>query len=215
MEAYNHDTDLLRRSLEDHLDGIDKEHAQEIKRLFHAMSETLQTDGLTFLPTRTLFEAEFKRLSHKAGSYDLPLSILMMDIDHFKQVNDGPDGYIYNGKRYTGHDAGDCLLRDTGQLVIRTLRAGDVGCRWGGEEILICLPNTDQQGAVHAAERLRKRFQERTEHTVSIGVTEYPLHTPSLALNDLVRDADTAMYHAKNTGRNKVVLYTPGLARVK
>jgi diguanylate cyclase (GGDEF)-like protein len=133
--------------------------------------------------------------------YELPLSILMVDIDRFKSINDTH-----------GHAAGDRALVAVARVARDAMREPDVLCRWGGEEIVVLLPNTGIDGAAIAAERLRERI-ERLEIelptntvlrvTASIGVTNLRSQDTSDTLFDR---ADRAMYEAKSDGRNRVVV---------
>jgi diguanylate cyclase (GGDEF)-like protein len=157
-------------------------------------------DALTGLRTRRyakeLLSIEFLR----ARRYGTPLSVLMADIDHFKQVND-----TY------GHPAGDAVLRGVAEDLTRALRATDTAGRYGGEEILVVLPQNDPEGALVFAERWRSMVEESVfkspdrdeiQVTLSIGVATYEdkYETP----DDLVAAADKALYVAKDGGRNRV-----------
>jgi diguanylate cyclase (GGDEF)-like protein len=164
--------------------------------------EALATiDFLTGLYNRRHFEAlagiEFAR----AHRYMRPLSMLMIDVDHFKDVNDR-----------LGHAAGDIVLQDVAALCRANIRESDVVARVGGEEFAIMLPETTQSAAAQFAERLRAQigrhalviFGEKVRVTVSIGVAGC---APTAAgTQDLQRRADQALYDAKNTGRNKVAV---------
>ena len=125
-----------------------------------------------------------------------PVSLILLDIDHFKRVNDEH-----------GHDAGDSALRLLAGALREEVRGVDTAARYGGEEFAIILPQAGEEGALVVAERLRSRI-ERTEVpgvgciTASIGVATFPLHASSREL--LVTTADRALYQAKRTGRNRV-----------
>jgi diguanylate cyclase (GGDEF)-like protein len=157
------------------------------------------TDELTGLDNRrhfyALLEAEFKRsLRHQ-----LPLSVLMVDLDHFKQINDG-----------YGHCAGDRVLETFAELLKKSLRAEDVIGRVGGEEFCVMLPSVGLSGAFVAAQNLRGAVENaqfsvggRTiPVTVSIGVSERAPSFPDVV--DMIRSADNALYRAKAKGRNRV-----------
>lgn len=158
-------------------------------------------DGLTGLLNRTSFNSEFDRLIAAHGP-DRPLSVLMMDVDHFKNINDS-----------FGHQVGDDALRMVSAVVREKARQQDLVARYGGEEIIIALPDTRAETALAIAERLRMAISARplddragdTLHlTVSIGVAELPRHAG--AGEELIRAADMALYMAKSDGRNRVVM---------
>ena len=142
---------------------------------------------------------EFKR----AQRYGTPLSVTMLDLDHFKQVND----------KY-GHDCGDQVLRDFGKLLTESARTTDIVGRFGGEEFLIVLPNTDGIRAAIVAERIRKAAEEHVyKHreflvriTVSAGVASFPANAQLRDENDLLKAADQALYRAKQVSRNRVIV---------
>jgi diguanylate cyclase (GGDEF)-like protein len=163
-------------------------------------------DALTGLRNRRylkeLLSIEFLR----ARRYGTPLSVLMADLDHFKEVND----------RY-GHPAGDNVLRSVAEILLGSLRATDTGGRYGGEEILVVLPHNDAGGASVLAERwrcaveqaeLRVADGERIPVTISIGVSDYrgpgDCRTEVASPDDLIAAADRALYRAKQKGRNRV-----------
>ncbi|MEW6247398.1 MAG: diguanylate cyclase [Nitrospirota bacterium] len=139
------------------------------------------------------------------------VSLLMLDLDHFKQVND-----TY------GHQVGDLVLKSVAATLNRALKESDVLARYGGEEFTVVLPQTDTQGAAAVAERLRiavaglslrQLAPAAPDHiTVSVGVATYPTHARSVP--DLIRAADEMLYQAKATGRNRVVCATAGLRAV-
>jgi diguanylate cyclase (GGDEF)-like protein len=180
--------------------------AQQLKRRL-AMEAELRslatTDGLTGLCNRRAFdeiaEAEWRR-AHRS---DLPLSLLMIDVDHFKGFND-----LY------GHSAGDDALAGVAQCISNIIqRPADTAARYGGEEFAVLLPNTSLAGAVRVAENIRaavqalqRRHVASTYHvvTVSVGVASVVTHRfPTLRA--FVNAADAALYEAKGGGRNRVV----------
>ncbi len=145
-------------------------------------------------------EASLEQELNRAQRSDKPVSLIMLDIDHFKVFND-----TYQ------HQAGDQLLRELGRLMINSIRAGDIACRYGGEEFLLILPETHLSAALQRAEHLRllvKGLRLDGDHhsfppiTISLGVACWPDH--GLSVNDLLKAADQAMYKAKNNGRNQV-----------
>ncbi len=163
------------------------------------------TDALTGMRTRRYLSEMLRLELMRAGRYRMPLSIWMADLDAFKQVNDEH-----------GHGTGDEVLRAFSAAVQRTLRATDVGARWGGEEFVVLLPHTDRRGALAAAERVRSAFAseefesprgEKFRATVSIGVASVGegMEDPE----SLLQAADEALYRAKHTGRNRVAAARP------
>jgi diguanylate cyclase (GGDEF)-like protein len=157
-------------------------------------------DPLTELANRRGFLERSMVEVARARRYDRPLGFLMLDIDHFKQIND-----TY------GHEAGDVVLRLMSDSMRGILRTHDLAGRFGGEEFTILLPETDLAGASAFAERLRETIanlpvhfhQQSVKITVSIGVTS--VRKDALGIDDAVRDADALMYRAKQSGRNCVV----------
>lgn len=186
------------------LDEIDVEYQQQIHRL-------LVHDDLTGLLTSKSFFSELRREAARAESENIPFCVLMMDIDHFKEVND-----TY------GHLAGSDTLEEVGAVVKKSLRAGDVGARFGGEEFAAFLLDADYAQGLVAAERVRAEIEKhefpavrrgsdeepRTHHiTISIGLASYPDDAKDPI--QLVEMADSALYRAKRNGRNQVCPYRP------
>jgi diguanylate cyclase (GGDEF)-like protein len=163
------------------------------------------TDYLTGLRTRGYFEQqlelEFKRAERKQQKF----ALLMIDIDHFKILNDT-----------FGHHVGDQLLRDVTSILMKDMREVDTVARYGGEEFVIILPETTETGAVFVAQRLRRavdqaKFFAGSPHsvqhlTISIGVALYD--TDAQFKRDLIEFADAALYAAKHAGRNRVLCYS-------
>jgi two-component system cell cycle response regulator len=157
------------------------------------------TDPLTGLLNRRAFGQWLAQETPRVARYDQELSVILLDIDHFKSVND----------RY-GHDAGDAALVHVARTVREVLRDADVVARWGGEEIVAALPHTDGAGARKACERVRRAIEALSINTSGATLSV----TASLGVATLARDesiealiarADAAMYRAKGTGRNRVV----------
>ncbi len=153
------------------------------------------TDNLTGLYNRNkmdeLIDGEYRR----AVRYESPFSLILMDVDHFKEVND-----TY------GHLVGDRVLIDCAAQLRDSLRKSDSVGRWGGEEFLVLAPNTGRDGALALAESMRQkvasyRYREEENITVSLGVAEY---RSGENIFDTVRRADEALYRAKAGGRNRV-----------
>jgi len=155
-------------------------------------------DGLTKLYVVRHFKEILSLEMAKAQRYKRPLSIIISDIDHFKAVND-----TY------GHLAGDFVLKEAANVFKSTCREGDIAGRYGGEEFIILLPETDREGGVEFAERLRKLIEGLTLEynniklniTISFGVAEF---NNEISPAGLIKRADEALYVAKETGRNKV-----------
>jgi diguanylate cyclase (GGDEF)-like protein len=152
-------------------------------------------DGLTGVPNRRHFDETLAREWRRAARSQRPLSLLMLDIDYFKRLNDT-----------AGHQAGDDCLRAVATMLSESLqRAGDVVARYGGEEFAVLLPETDKADAQHLAERLRARVDAAGSITVSIGVATVVPPADASGCETLVRNADSALYEAKRAGRNRVV----------
>lgn len=164
---------------------------EEKKKL---ITESL-TDPLTgILNRRAILEELSQRMNHHLYDFE-HLSILMLDIDFFKKINDN-----------YGHIVGDKVLIKVSEIISQLIRGFDTVGRYGGEEFLVILPNTNSENAYKAAERIRKKIEETEfddiEHlTVSIGFTSYA----DESIESLINKADQNLYEAKRTGRNKVV----------
>lgn len=162
-------------------------------------------DGLTGLFNRRYFDHRLRQELHRATRDRRPLSVMIIDADHFKQVND----------KY-GHVAGDQVLQILGQIMLDALRTtDDVTTRFGGEEFAIILPGTDARGAATAAERLRASVEDHSfeteQHqlrlTVSAGIATFDPGWAPTAPRELIEQADAALYQAKASGRNRVVAH--------
>ncbi|HEY6231868.1 MAG TPA: sensor domain-containing diguanylate cyclase [Pyrinomonadaceae bacterium] len=166
--------------------------------LFAQMQQQALTDGLTGCYNRRSFELQLERDLHLATRMRQPLSLIMLDFDNFKHIND-----------QAGHEAGDqalCMLADN---LRAELRAVDTAARYGGDEFVIILPQADTEGALLVAERLRTRVEEMQvpgfgQVTSSFGVATFPNHASSR--DTLVVAADRALYSSKNAGRNRVTV---------
>lgn len=173
---------------------------RRLERDKQALEHLATHDGLTGLFSHRMHYQRLREEFARSGRTGQPISLLLLDIDYFKQVND----------RY-GHLAGDLALKTISDLVVGTCRAMDIACRYGGEEITVILPETGTDAAMIAAERLRKIIEvqafdfedKQSIHiTVSIGVATSSEHLASAA--ELTNAADRAMYRAKEKGRNRV-----------
>jgi len=155
-------------------------------------------DPLTGLYNRRAFFEQASPVWSTAKRRARPLSLILLDLDHFKQVND-----------LHGHDMGDMTLQQSAQLLSRSCRLGDLLARWGGEEFLLLLPETDLAQACAFAERLRQQFEATPMEggptplavTASFGVAQLGAHAN---LEELIKNADVALYKAKRAGRNQV-----------
>jgi two-component system, cell cycle response regulator len=163
--------------------------------------EMAVTDGLTGLHNRRYLETHLGIMFDRAVSRGKPLSYMITDIDRFKSINDT-----------FGHDGGDAVLREFANLLRRQVRGADLVCRYGGEEFVVVMPDTDPEVAARVAERVRAAVAERAFDlpsgrvvpvTVSVGISSLEGGTDTIVA--LAKRADTALYDAKNSGRNKVV----------
>lgn len=180
-----------------HLIGMQIANAQ----LFCEIKEQSVKDALTELYNRRDGEDAIKREFNRSQRFDRQFSVMIIDIDHFKKYND----------RY-GHPQGDVILKEFAALVSSTLRDVDYIARWGGEEFLVILPNTEESGAVQVAEKIcrnvrrhpfpKRSSQPKRHFTVSIGVATYPEQGQSV--DTLIEAADKALYDAKGAGRDQV-----------
>lgn len=155
-----------------------------------------ETDKLTGLANRVKIDEMLLSEQLRANRHKQPFSIILADIDHFKDVND-----------HLGHQTGDLILQEFAQILSDNIRKTDFIGRWGGEEFLIICPHTDLRGATALAENLRvtimtHKFSVIMNKTASFGVSQYFDDQP---LEALFKDVDDALYQAKETGRNKVV----------
>lgn len=184
-------TQIRRKRFTDHL----RDNVQQT-------IEMAITDGLTGLHNRRYLMTHLATLTEKATLRDRSLSLLILDIDHFKSIND-----TY------GHDAGDEVLREFADRMRSNVRGIDLCCRYGGEEFVIVMPDTDMALAYVVAERLRQRVasepfsiaggQKQIDVTISIGLGT--LESGSDTADQLLKRADIALYRAKKSGRNRVV----------
>jgi diguanylate cyclase (GGDEF)-like protein len=164
--------------------------------------EMASLDGLTRLFQRHFSSAAAEIEWKRANRRNRPLSVLMIDVDNFKMINDT-----------RGHDYGDSVLRKVAATLRKICRIEDVISRYGGDEFMILLPETASDGAVLLAERIRKTFENTSDEksekfaTVSIGIASYPI-SPANNMEDLIKLADQALYRAKEAGRNRTVLHT-------
>jgi two-component system, cell cycle response regulator len=177
-----------------------KKYQEALKSNYQESVSLAVTDGLTKLYNRHYLDTHLKNLLKQAVESGRPLSLLIMDMDHFKSVND-----TY------GHDVGDEVLRQLAGMIVQTIRSADLAARYGGEEFVVLMPETDAARAYEGAERLRKIIEStpfKVSHavgainkTISIGLSWLePDDTPE----SLLKRADNALYQSKHHGRNRV-----------
>ena len=171
-----------------------------VKRRDEALNALAITDGLTGLYNHRYFKSELDRHVKAAQRFSRPLSLIIADIDYFKHYNDR-----------NGHAQGDVALKAVASVFMKSVREVDMAARYGGEEFVVILPETPVEGALVAAERIRKKVEEETvlneetqpnnRLTVSIGVAALKDGDDMLKL---IEAADQALYRAKDEGRNRV-----------
>lgn len=183
----------------------------ELEAQVHELEKDLIHDSLTGLRTRAFFEEESKIYLDMVRNISAGkrkewfgfknISFLFFDIDHFKQINDTH-----------GHDKGDLVLREVSKLIANSVREGDTVARWGGEEIVASLLGANEMDAKQKAEDIRKKIEDLIftdipdlKVTLSVGVTS---SSPDLDFEAIIKQADSAMYHSKQNGRNKVTTHS-------
>lgn len=202
LDSIQHNIENIIRTFD-----VPEENKMEVIRQINYMYSRTKylslTDELTELPNRRCFEAEFNKEFLRAQRYKNNLTLVMFDIDHFKQVND-----TY------GHQCGDYILKQVSKAALQTFRQTDTVYRVGGEEFMVILTETDIDQCIIPLERFRKTIEtlfidfnnQNINITVSIGACQY---TPDIQTKEqLIEKADSALYKAKNSGRNKTVLST-------
>ncbi|SNY54841.1 diguanylate cyclase (GGDEF) domain-containing protein [Arsukibacterium tuosuense] len=169
------------------------------------LQQVNRLDGLTGVLNRNYWQQQLEVEVQRAGRYQHPLSLLFFDLDKFKRLND----------EY-GHQAGDIVLIEVAKLIGSLLRETDLFGRYGGEEFAIILPDTPLEGAIEVAKRICQRVaatpieyqQQQLMTSVSVGVSQFSIATSA---DELIQQADLALYQAKRNGRNQVVTYYPEL----
>ncbi len=194
------------RELDNHRKMLEQEvfeRTQELELANKKLDLISRTDELTQLPNRRDMNETIENEVGRSARTHKPFCFIFIDIDHFKNVND-----TY------GHAAGDMILKSVSTTVRNLLRKYDVLSRYGGEEFLTLLPETDLEGAAVVAERFRKQIENTTiryaefdiKVTITLGVS---LYDPKLGADKSIQQADKALYEGKESGRNKVVIWDP------
>jgi diguanylate cyclase (GGDEF)-like protein len=197
----------LRVSAADYLHNVEQRLTNPMiveRSQFEETERSAVTDPLTGLYNRRFFASTFEREVRRGRRYGMALSLIMLDLDGFKEVND----------EY-GHLFGDLVLRRVAKLVRRAIRESDTPCRYGGEEFAVFLPETERLGAYAVAERVRRRVERsfaesptggrEVAMTVSGGIASFP--EDGERLEELVRRADESLYRAKALGKNRIALH--------
>jgi diguanylate cyclase (GGDEF)-like protein len=191
----------LKTEYREHSSILDSQLALQLKKvsLYESVEKLSITDGLTEIYLRRYFIDRLSEEIERSRRLKLKFSILMIDIDRFKNCND----------KY-GHMVGDAVLREIASIIKNNVREIDLLARYGGEEFTVLLPETGRKGALHVAERIRKAcedrlisaYDENLKFTVSIGVSVYPEDAKDS--EPLIEKADETMYRSKQEGRNRV-----------
>ena len=177
----------------------------ESKILMERLRDTSLRDGMTGLYNRRFLEEFIDQVMNQTLREDGKYSIMMLDIDYFKMVND-----TY------GHDAGDTIIKGLSDVITDTIRKADLAIRYGGEEFVVLLHNATREGAREVADKIHDKFNEKKfrvgasetiQKTISIGLAHFPEDADSIW--KVIKFADTALYEAKHTGRNQVVEFRP------
>ena len=187
------DADLLERTIR----NVRKRHVleQERKRMVAELAELSVTDELTGVGNRRHLDRKLEEEVRRSERTGQVFALMMIDLDHFKQVND----------EY-GHQTGDEVLQQCAAALQKVARDTDFVARFGGEEFCVLLPHTPPRGGGRAAERAREAIKELPDPvpTISVGVAYWE---PRVSAEEIVRRADEGLYRAKESGRNRVVVY--------
>jgi diguanylate cyclase (GGDEF)-like protein len=179
-------------------------------RLYHRMEQLAITDGLTQLHNHKHFQEQLAKELERTKRYKRPVSLLMMDIDHFKSFND-----TY------GHPVGDLVLKQIAQCIRQAIRVNDIAARYGGEEFTVIMPDSAEEGAFVTAERIRRRVEQKIilsgvsqlRVTLSVGCASFPAQASGQ--QELIDNADKALYYSKETGRNRSTVFVKGMGGEK
>jgi two-component system cell cycle response regulator len=181
-----------------------KHYVDQLRSSFQASLEMAVTDQLTGLYNRRYLASHLTAMFDRAYWTGRPLAVMILDIDHFKRINDSH-----------GHDVGDKVIQEFAERMSRSVRGIDLACRYGGEEFLIAMPDTDASFAAVVAERLRHEIasakfvvngaRDELDVTTSIGIASTENGPEDDTAQKLIKRADEALYEAKQAGRNKVI----------
>jgi diguanylate cyclase (GGDEF)-like protein len=197
----------LRVAAMDYLSNVDRRYENpkivEMEE-FEETERSARTDALTGLANRRVFQETLEAEIRRSRRYRWPVTVLMLDLDHFKDVNDSH-----------GHMLGDLVLERVGGIVRHAVRDADAACRFGGEEFGVVLPETAREGGYAVAERIRRRVEQAFKDrpldgrdipmTISAGLAAFP--EDGLHADELAARADEALYGAKHAGRNRVCVH--------
>lgn len=177
------------------------EYAKKLEEKNRELEKMSHIDYLTGISNRRHMISRMNEEAARASQKNEIFSFLLCDLDHFKRINDT-----------LGHEAGDTFIKKAAELIVQNLRKEDVAARWGGEEFLVMLPDTDKQIAREMAERIRQAIEQyegeykeqKAQITITIGISEY---SPKLSLEENITHADDALFEGKRNGRNRIVVY--------
>ena len=205
--AYSNIEKLLQKDI-DYLLQLTRQSGMTIQRanVYAEVLKSATMDALTGLNNRRQFETRLKQEVSNSKRNNTQLCCMMLDVDYFKKVND-----TY------GHAAGDCVLRDVSAIIKTEIREYDIACRYGGEEFFIIFPQTNLKEASLVAQRLRKVIEETKMDISEAGVEDIPFLKVTVSIgvcafeqtmtpNEFAQKADKALYEAKTTGRNRVIV---------
>jgi diguanylate cyclase (GGDEF)-like protein len=182
-------------------------YAQELQKANEELRKMALKDGLTGLYNHRYFQDLMDHELSRARRYKKPFSLIMLDLDHFKKIND-----------HYGHPVGDVVLKGVSEAIQNSIRDCDFAARYGGDEFAVVLPETELKGAAMAAERMRKAVEDLEIATngididvsISIGVTCYHTLADKKDKSEIISEADKALYKSKKKGRNKTCLHNAG-----
>jgi diguanylate cyclase (GGDEF)-like protein len=199
-----HTIQTITMNIKNYLDAA--KPVLESKYLMKKLEESSLKDGLTGLYNRRFLESFIEKFTKQADRANLSYAILMIDIDYFKMVND-----TY------GHDVGDMVIKELSYILKTTIRGSDIAIRYGGEEFLVLLYNPEKSKVMEIATKIAIKFKdiefqtdkESFRKTLSIGISYFPQQADSIW--KAIKFADTALYKAKESGRDKIVEFTPDM----
>ncbi|WP_434996553.1 GGDEF domain-containing protein [Vibrio scophthalmi] len=185
--------------LNQNLEDMVEDRTKQLRTANKQLEELSLTDSLTKLPNRRSAMRNLKQLWQISQQKSEPLVAIMIDVDHFKEVNDS-----------AGHDAGDLVLQEIAMLLQHHFRNDDIVCRLGGDEFFVLCPNTEQSGGLYVANQVQQSIAELQldlgkaywRGSISVGVAER--NEEMTTFHDLIKQADNALYAAKSEGRNRV-----------